>query len=59
MAYFGGGAQPVIDWEARDELYQLRDAITKLTAQVAELAAALKARDEAGDTALEVAGRWR
>jgi len=46
MAYFGGGAQPVIDWEARDQLYQLRDAITKLTARVAELEAALKARDD-------------
>jgi hypothetical protein len=49
MAYFGGGAQPVIDWEARDQIYILRDAITKLTAQVAELAAALKARDEADE----------
>jgi len=47
MAYFGDGAQPTIDWEARDQLYQLRDAVAKLTARVVELEAALKARDEA------------
>jgi prefoldin subunit 5 len=49
MAYFGGGAQPTIDWEARDQIYILRRAVEHLQAQVAELEAALKARDEADE----------
>jgi hypothetical protein len=45
MAYIGGGAQPITDWEAHDEIFKLRRDVTALQAQVAELTAALKARD--------------
>ena len=49
MAYFGGGAQPTTDWGAHDEIWKLRRDLTALQAQVAELTAALKARDEADE----------
>jgi hypothetical protein len=47
--YVGGGAQGSIDWVARKRLEQQAKDMTALQAQVAELAAALKARDEAGE----------
>jgi hypothetical protein len=56
--YVGGGAQPIRDWRAQSEIWKLRRDLTALAAQVAELTAALKARDEADDTALDLAGRW-
>jgi hypothetical protein len=58
MAYIGGGAQPITDWEAHDEIFKLRRDVTALQAQVAELTAALKAHDEAVKLALDLAGRW-
>jgi hypothetical protein len=56
--YVGGGAQGSIDWVARKRLEQQAKDIAALQARVAELEAALKARDEADDTALDLAGRW-
>jgi hypothetical protein len=44
--YAGGGAQGPIDAGARKRLEQQANRIARLEAQVAELAAALKARDE-------------
>lgn len=41
MAYIGGGAQPIIDWGARDRIDQLQDTVTQLQRQVAQLQAAL------------------
>jgi hypothetical protein len=49
MAYIGGGAQPITDWEAHDEIWKLKRAVEQLQAQVALLTAALKARDEADE----------
>jgi hypothetical protein len=44
--YVGGGAQGPIDWGARKRLEQQAIRIARLEAQVADLTAALKARDE-------------
>ena len=47
--YGGGGTQGSIDAGARERLEQQAIRIARLEAQVAELTAALKARDEAGE----------
>jgi outer membrane murein-binding lipoprotein Lpp len=56
--YVGGGAQGSIDWLARKKIEQQAKDIAELQAQVAELTAALKARDEADYKHLDLAGRW-
>jgi hypothetical protein len=37
MAYIGGGAQPTIDWEARDEIYKLNRTVDELRQLLVEL----------------------
>jgi cell division protein FtsB len=49
MAYIGGGAQPITDWEAHDEIWKLRRDVEQLQAQVAELTAALQRLDQVRD----------
>ena len=56
--YVGGGAQGSIDSGARKKLEQQAKDIAALQAQVTDLTAALKARDEADYKHLDLAGRW-
>jgi ABC-type transporter Mla subunit MlaD len=54
--YFGSSPTGAIDSYARQKLAEQDRTIRQLAKQVAELTAALKARDEADATALDLVG---
>jgi hypothetical protein len=61
MAYIGGDSSGTADWLVRDELFdikQLAGKVARLETQVAEMQAALKARDEAGELTYDGVGGW-
>jgi hypothetical protein len=56
--YFGSSPTGAFDYHARARVNKLEADLRALTKQVAELTAALKARDEADYKHLDLAGRW-